>query len=103
MGNWLLLLYRACRRERYSIDRDCLQFWDRQRLQKPRYGDYCKIEVRTQAGQVRQIITVCAQDDYCSGVQNFGDVDNTIPFIPEPSRSDECKPTTYSTGNTFML
>jgi len=66
-------------------------------------GDYCKIEVRTQAGQVRQIITGCAQADYCSGIQNFGDADNAVPFIPEPSRADECKPTTYLTGNTFML
>lgn len=66
-------------------------------------GDFCFLEVRTQAGQVRQIITGCAQADYCSGLRNFGDTDNTAPFVPQPTRSDQCKPTTYAGGNTFML
>ena len=66
-------------------------------------GDFCFLEVRTQAGQVRQIITGCAQADYCSGLRNFGDADNTAPFVPQPTRSDQCKPTTYAGGNTFML
>lgn len=66
-------------------------------------GDYCKIEVRTLAGQVRQISTGCAQADYCSGIRNFGDTDNTSPFVPEPSRSDECRPLSHKTGATFMI
>jgi len=64
-------------------------------------GDFCFLEVRTQNGKVRQISTGCAQADYCSGIRNFGDTDS--PFVPDPTRADQCKPTTHSGGNTFML
>ena len=61
---------------------------------------FCKLEIRTVRNEIRQIITGCAQGDYCAAVRNFAS--RAMPLPPSVAM-DECKPTTHNGGNTYML
>lgn len=63
-------------------------------------GDFCSLEIRHQKGEVRQIISRCAQADECEGIRNFADT--VSPYLPEMSRADKCRPTHHNGGNTYM-